>query len=145
MADFQKEQYQKQYQYILDQLQDAFDKSYGANKIESLISEAKEIQTQCKMINHKLPASMKQSFLSFESKYQEMSRNQQRNALLGAPVVEDESTALLGTANSGNQKLQNAHAVALDTEQVGIQTLQELKRQREQLQHTQTTVFSSLM
>ena len=139
MADFQSQQYQKQYQYLLDQLQDAFDKKYGIDKIEGLINEAKEIQDQCKMINYKLPATMKQSFLSFESRYQEMTRKQTRTALLGNPI-EDESTALLGTTDNGNQKLQGAHAIALDTEQVGIQTLQELKRQREQLQHTQQTV-----
>ena len=139
MADFQSKQYEKQYQYILDQLQDAFDKSYSADKIESLINEAKDIQGQCKMINHKLPAAMKQTFLSYDSKYQNMTRQQNRTALLGN--LEDESTALLSQAEMGNQKLQNTHAVALDTEQVGIQTLQELKRQREQLQHTQQTVL----
>eukprot|EP00835_Amoeboradix_gromovi_P002911 NODE_176_length_15869_cov_0.275777.p7 type:complete len:163 gc:universal NODE_176_length_15869_cov_0.275777:14077-14565(+) len=140
MADFQSQQYERQYQYILDQLHDAFDKAYGYDKIETLINEAKEIQASCKMINHKLPSQLKQSFLSYESRYQEMSRKQTRNALLGNPV-EDEKTSLLGTAEQGNMKLQNAHAVALDTEQVGIQTLQELKRQREQLQHTQQTVI----
>eukprot|EP00834_Sanchytrium_tribonematis_P000573 NODE_10_length_61504_cov_0.956502.p45 type:complete len:144 gc:universal NODE_10_length_61504_cov_0.956502:55243-55674(+) len=140
MSDFQSQQYQKQYQYILDQLQDAFDKNYGADKIEGLINEAKDIQAQCKMINHKLPAPMKQSFLSFESRYQNMSRQQNRNALLGNGFVEDENTALLGSNDHSGQKLQNAHAIALDTEQTGIQTLQELKRQREQLQHTQQTV-----
>jgi vesicle transport through interaction with t-SNAREs protein 1 len=45
---------------------------------------------------------------------------------------------------SGTKRLDNAHRIALETEDVGADILRNLRGQREQIEHTRDTVSTTL-
>lgn len=53
----------------------------------------------------------------------------------------DDEICVVGT---GSRRLENAHRIALETEDVGADILRNLRGQREQIEHTRDTVSFSL-
>jgi len=66
----------------------------------------------------------------FDSQYDDAQNQSQRDRLV------------MGTErlNRASERLVESHRMALETEQSGIATLQELRRQREQIEHTRNTL-----
>jgi vesicle transport through interaction with t-SNAREs protein 1 len=48
------------------------------------------------------------------------------------------------TLNDGSRRLENAHRIALETEDVGADILRNLRGQRDQIEHTRDTVSHSV-
>jgi vesicle transport through interaction with t-SNAREs protein 1 len=83
--------------------------------------------------------SLKKNFLEFKGQ----STSTERDLLLSSNDGNKNRSRLLdGTERleQGNKRLEEARRVALDTEQIGISTLEDLNRQREQLERTGNTL-----
>ncbi|KAL7753970.1 t-SNARE VTI1 [Sorochytrium milnesiophthora] len=59
-----------------------------------------------------------------------------------SPSFDQRQRLVQGTErlNQASNRLMESHRIALETEQTGIATLQELRRQREQIEHTRNTL-----
>ncbi|KAI9139203.1 t-SNARE [Paraphysoderma sedebokerense] len=75
-------------------------------------------------------AALLGSDADFDSPYDDMQSQAQRDRLM------------MGTdrLNKASERLMDSHRIALETEQSGISTLQELRRQREQIEHTRNSL-----
>ncbi|KAI5452388.1 t-SNARE VTI1 [Naganishia albida] len=138
--------------------------------VEAELDEAQEIISQMEVELHPMPASIrgpyaarvassKSDLQKVKKTLKDLQKESQRNDLLGPgrrargdPSLADEPysdneydtrTRLLAgteTLADGSRRLENAHRIALETEDVGADILRNLHGQRSQLEHTRDTL-----
>jgi len=135
---------------------------------ESELDEAEEIISQMEIELPSMPVSIrnnystrlatsKQDLQKVKRTLKDTQRETQRSELLGGgrrgdPGLRDEpysdsdydqrARLLQGTEilDDGSRRLENAHKIALETEDVGADILRNLRGQREQIEHTRDTL-----
>ncbi|GHJ86958.1 hypothetical protein NliqN6_3360 [Naganishia liquefaciens] len=138
--------------------------------VEAELDEAQEIISQMEVELHPMPASIRGPYAARVSSskadlqkvkktLKDLQRESQRSELLGGgrrrgdPSLQDEpytdgddrdvrERLLAGTEtlSDGTRRLENAHRIALETEDVGADILRNLHGQRSQLEHTRDTL-----
>ncbi|KAF2116473.1 vesicle transport v-snare protein [Lophiotrema nucula] len=133
-------------------------------KVERALEEADELIGQMRLEKSNVPAPSKnkinQRLRNFESDIDSSKRKlktlgSDRKALFGNRYTDDpeaddphyaQRQQLLSTtdrAERSSARIKNAQRMALETEQVGANTLSDLHRQGEQIRHTRDTLHSS--
>ncbi|KAI9003381.1 vesicle transport v-SNARE protein N-terminus-domain-containing protein [Hyaloraphidium curvatum] len=137
------------------------------NQTERDIDEAEEIIAQMEMELLSLPAAgrakLQPRVKNYKAQLDKLKRdlkttlsNAEREALLGGKggrgdldaevAAQDQRTRLLaGTdrLNNASRRLEDAHRIAIETENVGVETLGTLQQQREQILRTRDTLSTA--
>lgn len=134
--------------------------------IEREMEEAEEIYQSMELELNSLSASLRNQLqprlrgykIDYEKMKSEMRRianvpsdrdmllagNSSSNFENDAAVADQRARLLAGTSrlNDASKRLKDSHRIALETEEIGAQTLMTLRNQREQLTHAGETVFN---
>lgn len=135
----------------------------AVSKAERALEEAKELLDQMRIEKPNIPIPSKNKingrFRNCESDIDGLSRklkslSDDRRALFGSRYTDNPTTddqleqrqqLLSGTERLGrsSRRLQDSHRIALETEEIGRNTLGDLHTQREQIERTRTTLQQS--
>jgi vesicle transport through interaction with t-SNAREs protein 1 len=147
-------QYEFEFLELVKSIQEKLQDSNSISKTSRELEELEEILGTMEIETNTLPQTAKTSLTPKVKNYKEQvkslkkaftefkaSQATERDLLL-SQKDKNRSRLLDGTERleQGSKRLEEARRVALDTEQIGISTLEDLSRQREQLQRTSNTL-----
>jgi len=127
---------------------------FRSTQVPHDIEEAEEILSQMEVELTSLPPSEKTlcapKVKSFKQEFKKLkdtaNKAHERAQLLGPGIASDQRNRLLaGTERlqDGSRRLEEAKRVAMETEAIGVSTLEDLNRQREQILKARDTLQSA--